>query len=418
MPRQLRHYPRTTIEAHVDDSSSDISRGDISRDDASPRVTRPLRVIQVVNVRWFNATAWYGLFLSSLLRDAGHEVRVICPAGTESFNKARDMGFEPLAVDLNSGNPFSAIGAYRQLRRLVRDFRPHIVNCHRGESFFLWGMLKQSGGFGLVRTRGDQRPPRGNFPNKLLHGTVADAVIATSSGIADAVRNTLHVPENRVHTIFGGGDTRRFYPDAEGRAAMRAMWGIGPETRTIGLVGRFDAVKGQKELIAAYAALLRHKGDGASAMADTRLVLAGFGTTALGEEQVRGWARAAGIAGRVIFPGRCESVRALMNALDLGVVASLGSETIARVALEIMACGVPLVGTRVGVMPDLLYGDALVPPGDEAALEAILRRFLAEPAFGDSLRAAQGERMRTLSERDFLEQTLGVYRDAAPGELF
>ena len=37
----------------------------------------PLRVIQVVNVRWFNATAWYGLFLSRLLKDAGHEVLVL-----------------------------------------------------------------------------------------------------------------------------------------------------------------------------------------------------------------------------------------------------------------------------------------------------------------------------------------------------
>jgi len=388
----------------VDGFSSEISPNGTS-----------LRIIQVVNVRWFNATAWYGLFLASLLRDAGHEVRVICPAGTDSCNKARDMGLDPLTMDLNSGNPVSVISAYGNVRRLVRDFRPHIVNCHRGESFFLWGMLQQSGGFGLVRTRGDQRPPKGNYPNKLLHGRVADAVITTSSGIAGAVRDILHVPESRVHTIFGGVDTRRFYPDAEGRAAMRAAWGIGPETRVVGLVGRFDAVKGQRELIAAFAALMHNVAPG---VPDTRLVLAGFGTTALGEEEVRGWVQAAGIADRVIFPGRCENVRALMNALDLGVVASLASETIARVALEIMACGVALVGTRVGVMPDLLQGNALVPPGDEAAMEGILRRFLTEPAFGESLLAAQKERMQTLSERDFLAQTLAVYRNIVPAKSF
>ena len=57
-----------------------------------------------------------------------------------------------------------------------------------------------------------------------------------------------------------------------------------------------------------------------------------------------------------------------LRALDVGVVASLWSETIARAALEIMACGRPLVSTSVGVMPDLLPASALVAPGDVDAL--------------------------------------------------
>ncbi|SBW11095.1 Glycosyl transferase group 1 [uncultured delta proteobacterium] len=371
----------------------------------TPDPHAPLRVVQVVNVRWFNATAWYGLFLSTLLRDAGHEVRVLGLAGTECFDRARDMGLDPEPLDLNSA--FAAGAAYLRLRRLVREFRPHIVNCHRGESFLLWGLLKKSGGFRLVRTRGDQRPPKGNFPNILLHAKAADAVIATSSGIAAGLREILRVPESRVHTILGGVDTRRFYPDAPGRAAVREALGLLPDQIAIGLVGRFDAVKGQKELLFAYSRLRAMLGDEARRL---RLVLAGFPTSSTSEEAVRGWADAAGVAESVMFPGRCGDVRALMNALDLGVVASLGSETIARVALEIMACGVPLVGTRVGVMPDLLRDDALVPPGDAEATARALCRFVTEPAFGEGLRAAQHERMRDLGEKDFLEKTLAVYR--------
>ena len=46
------------------------------------------------------------------------------------------------------------------LHRLLRKFKPHVVNCHRGEGFFLWAMLRQRmNSFALVRTRGDQRPP-------------------------------------------------------------------------------------------------------------------------------------------------------------------------------------------------------------------------------------------------------------------
>ena len=46
------------------------------------------RSIQVVNVRWFNATAWYGLELARLLNAAGHESRVVSLADTETFAKA------------------------------------------------------------------------------------------------------------------------------------------------------------------------------------------------------------------------------------------------------------------------------------------------------------------------------------------
>lgn len=363
----------------------------------------------MVNVRWFNATAWYGLFLARILRDAGHDVRVLGLGGTDSFAKAVEWGLNPIDCPLNSSNPLRIAEAYGKIRHLVREFSPHIVNCHRGEGFILWSLLKGASSknpFALVRTRGDQRPPKGGFANRYLHSCAADAVIATSSSIAESVRAILHVPPTKVHTIYGGVDTAKFYPDPAGRAQMRATLGLDDGHTAIGLVGRFDAVKGQKELIASFARLRETMGEKA---AGARLVLAGFATSSTSVEEIKKRAGEAGIADAVIYPGRCDDVRALMSALDIGVVASLGSETIARVALEIMACGVPLVGTRVGVMPDLLTDDALVPPGDEKALADVLCRFVSDVAYGRELRSIQEKRMATLSERDFYEQTIGVY---------
>lgn len=370
---------------------------------------RLLRVVQVVNVRWFNATAWYGLFLARLLRDAGHEVRVLGLGGTESFAKAEEWGLAPEHLDLNSLNPLVLARSITRMNSLARSFRPHIVNCHRGEGFALWGLLKRTGGFRLIRTRGDQRPSRASAVNTFLHTCVADAVIATSSCIAASLRNRLAVPAARIHTIYGGVDTRAFYPDPSERSALREAWNLTPEQKAIGLVGRFDTVKGQKELISAFAALAAMTDP---AVSQARLVLAGFSTSSTSEESLRTQVREAGLEGRVIWPGRCATPRALMNALDLGVVASLGSETIARVALEIMACGVPLIGTSVGVMPDLLEKEALLPPGDEPAMTAMLHRFLTDLPFGPRLAAKQHSRMLALRETDFLNQTLAVYSKA------
>lgn len=126
------------------------------------------RSIQVVNVRWFNATAWYGLELARLLNAAGHESRVVALADTETFAKAEEMGLRPLAMPLNAKNPLEFPGLIRDMGRLVRAFRPDVVNCHRGESFLFWGLLK---GMGRIRAcphaRGSAaaqgEPPQPNF---------------------------------------------------------------------------------------------------------------------------------------------------------------------------------------------------------------------------------------------------------------
>ena len=114
----------------------------------------------------------------------------------------------------------------------------------------------------------------------------------------------------------------------------------------------------------------------------------------------------------VTITGKVPDVAACLSALDVGVVASLWSETIARAALEIMACDRPLVSTSVGVMPDLLPASALVPPGDVDALADVLRRAATDAAWCRELAAACSERIATLGDADFLNRTLAVYADA------
>ena len=233
-----------------------------------------MKTIQIINVRWFNATAWYGLYLSKLLREAGHETLVVTQAGTEADRKAKEWGFTPLHFDLNTSNPLKLVRAYFRLYKLVTKFTPDVVNCHRGEGFILWGLLKkQLKSFKLIRTRGDQRLPKNNLPNRWLHTDVADAVVATNSVMARHFINVLNVPESQVSVIFGGVDTNTFQFDAEGRKAFRAEHGYDDSHFVVSMLGRFDEVKGQKELIEAVAKLYHEKG-----MKHLRLMLLGFET--------------------------------------------------------------------------------------------------------------------------------------------
>lgn len=367
-----------------------------------------MRTIQVANVRWFNATAWYALYLARLLHAAGHQTLCLTLPGTEAEAKAREWGLPLRSLDLNAKSPLAQLALYPTLGRLLREFRPDVVNCHRGEAFLHFGLLRRRmGSFALVRTRGDQRPPRANPVNRWLHARAADAVVATNSRMQRHFLEKFGLPAGRVRLIPGGVDTARFAFDPAGRERVRAEFGYGPEHFVVGLLGRFDQVKGQKELVAACAALVHGQG-----LTQVRLLLVGF-PTATSRAEVEGWIAAHGMGAYAAITGERPDVAACLSALDLGAVASLWSETIARAALEIMACGAPLVSTDVGVMPDLLSPAALAPAGNQAALVALLTRAATDAAWREALRAEQARTVGALRGEDFRDATLELYREIA-----
>lgn len=369
-----------------------------------------LRIIQVVNVRWFNATAWYGLTLSRLLKDAGHDVLVLGLPGTESFARAKDMGLSPHGLNLNSTNPARLPALMKKMRTIIKDFKPHIVNCHRGEAFILWGLFKAAGyPFALVRTRGDQRPPKANPANKRLHVRLVDALVSTNSRTTRQCAEAFSLPEDRVFTIPGGVDTQFYRHDPAARARVRSALGYAENDCVVGLLGRLDHVKGQKELIDALCAVRNEVGP--EKFARIRLMLMGF-PTSVSQQEVQGWLHDAQLTEHTVITGKVDDVVGHINAMDLGVIASQGSEAIARAAFEIMACKVPLVGTDVGVMPDLLPPEALAPVASAEDFAALLGKACSSADFRAALQKDQAARMPEFTLPAFLYSTMQVYGHA------
>lgn len=367
---------------------------------------REIRSIQVVNVRWFNATAWYALYLSRLLRRAGHPTLVLALPDTAAFRKAEEWGLEPVGLPLNDLNPLALPGLYGELARLVNEFKPQVVNCHRGESFILWGLLKKHGAYALARTRGDQRPPRNSFANRLLHNQTADAIIATNSATARSFTENLKTDPDKIFTILGGVDTSRFFHDKAAGTALRERLGITRDEFVLGILGRLDPVKG-------HGVLIRALGEAKKSRPGKKLRLLCIGAESnLKNAELELMAAGAGVSAELIITGLVDEVRDYINALDLGVLASTGSEAIARAALEIMACRVPLLSTDVGVMPDLLPRDVLVPLDDAGAMARGLVKCLDDPAWLERLRECGDTAMNGLSPDDFLHNTLAAYEYA------
>ena len=106
--------------------------------------------------------------------------------------------------------------------------------------------------------------------------------------------------------------------------------------------------------------------------------------------------------GRIRFHGRLDKARLyeLIRAASVTVVPSRWHENQPMAVLESFACGVPVVGTELGGLPELItpgVDGEIAAAGDPAALAAALRRLLADPerAF------VMGRAGRVKIERDF-----------------
>ncbi|MFE5334556.1 glycosyltransferase [Isoptericola sp. NPDC056573] len=197
-----------------------------------------------------------------------------------------------------------------------------------------------------------------------------------------------------VERIPLGLDTTVFSPGGD------RPEGRGPRTPgrvRVGYAGRLTAQKGVDVLLAAVA-----RDDALD------LVVAGAGPQ---EARLRG--AAAPLGDRVTFLGPLdtEDLPAFYRGLDVLVVPSVETpglaEQFGRVAVEAMACGTPVVATRVGSVPDVVAGaGVLVAPGDPDALLDGVRQ-ATRPETARALRLAGLDRARECS----WPEVAGRYRD-------
>jgi glycosyltransferase involved in cell wall biosynthesis len=138
----------------------------------------------------------------------------------------------------------------------------------------------------------------------------------------------------------------------------------------VGTVGKMRPEKAHVDLVAATAAL-RAQG------LDVGCVIVGDGTERprIVEEIER-----QGLSGFVVLVGETRDVRPHLAQMDVFALTSTSVETFSNAALEAMACGVPVVCSRIGGMEELIShgGGVSYTPGDVPELTAVLARLLSD----------------------------------------
>ncbi len=239
----------------------------------------------------------------------------------------------------------------------------------------------------------------------------SDAVTAVSGFLARETREVFGV-QRPVEVIANFVDPRRFRPRED--PAARARFAR-PEEMLLVHASNFREVKNLPAVVAAFAEVARAR--------PARLLLLGDGPE-LAPTLAR--LQELGLADRVSAPGM---VQALEDVLPLGDVLLLPSwhESFGLVALEAMACGVPVIATDRGGTDEFLddgVNGFLRAPDDHAGIAAAalalaadpgLQRHLAEEARRDAAERF-GARCVLRQYVDLYDRVLaGASRDSAAG---
>ena len=284
----------------------------------------------------------------------------------------------PVARDLEaSGIPVISLGLRKRdprwccapllLGQALRRFAPNVVHAHLSQATLVARVARWIYRVPLLidsihYTEGE--PAWKGVAYRLTSG-LSDATSVLSD---QALRHQVQVKAVRPDKLFivpNGIDTDRFKRDQVCRTEMRAKLRL-DNTFTWVAVGRFVEEKDHETLIQAVRDMRRH-------VSASRLLMVGGGPRS---RVIRDLVASYSLEDTVSLIGPVRDVRPYLNSADAFVLSSL-REGLPMALLEAMSMELPVVGTAVGAIPDVVIEGRtgyLVAPSDPDALAQAMRR--------------------------------------------
>ncbi len=192
--------------------------------------------------------------------------------------------------------------------------------------------------------------------------------------------------EDKIVVRYLGVDTERFVPDPSARALWAREFSVGADELILSTVSYLRLFKNPHVLVETCKELADRK-------VPARLFVAGDGEIL---PSLRDLSKQLGVEDRIHWLGNVPDPKSLLQASDIFVLASVG-EAFGLVLAEAMACGVPIVGSRSGSLPEVVaegLTGLLATPLDPRAFADQLETLARNPELRKRMAVAAVERVR------------------------
>jgi glycosyltransferase involved in cell wall biosynthesis len=275
-------------------------------------------------------------FLAKELAKKGHQVYVGCRKESLLFSMVEKSSAKPVPMVFNGRFDLKNI---RHIRDLVKEFGIELINAQSSYDRYTAVFAKWLYRLNVCVVHTRRQPSRSleNIVHKFIYVKGTDSIVVVS-GELKKMFIAQGYPENHIKVIYNGASFER-YRDVSSNALseLRKKYELKETDTVIGCVSR---MKKQEQLIAA----LQYVDP------SYKVLFVGIpeGSLDLFTEKY-------GIKNEIIYAGTIDNVTVLdyYKLMNVQVLPSI-SDGFGMVLIEAMACGVPVIGTKFGGIPEVI----------------------------------------------------------------
>ena len=353
-------------------------------------------ILILINVRWWNASAFYALNTARVLKKYGNRVWVGTKKESPPGKKCIEWNLPHVELNFEGYNILKLIKNFYRLLKFVKENNIHIINTHRPEDNTFGALLKLiHPSVKFVITRGDRRKIRKNLFSKLIYQKIADRIIITCKAIYHQNLDVLEKVKSKVSVIYGSVNEDLFVIKKKRKEILKELK-IKPGKIIVGMAGRFDYVKDQYTF-------LKIASEVSKEIKNVHFILAGK-EEHIKINEMKQIAKTYNIYDKLTIINYTSNIQDIMNTFDICLILSTFSETISRVVMEYLFLGKPVIGTDINVIKELIkdkYNGYIIKPGDfkKGARKVI------KLCKDRHLRKLMGKRSRMLYKKNYNEKT-------------
>ena len=347
--------------------------------------------------------------LGKMLAEKGHEVHFITSSTPFRLNKTYANIYSH-QVEVNTYSVFQYapydIALATKIAEVIKNEELDLLHVHYAIPHAVCAILGRDmagSDIGIVTTlHGTDITVLGSdssLKESIRYGIEkSDIVTAVSNSLRDQTYELIH-PDKTIETVYNFVDEREYFPRDSSK--LKSDLGIEADEKVMIHVSNFRNVKRVQDIVETFSQVRRQLA--------CKLLLVGDGPE-MGRviQQVRDL----GLDDDVLFLGKREGIAEFYNISDIKLLLS-EKEAFGLVLLEAMACGVPVIGSNIGGMPEIIdpgVNGYLVELGDTQKAADYAVQMLSDETQLEKLR--QGA-LKTVSERfhssKILEQYEGLY---------
>lgn len=349
-----------------------------------------------------------------LVRIHGDEVLLITgpspgPEGSLMDRIGDDVPLRLVPSLIRSIRPWSDLGAYGELRKILREFKPEIVHTHSAKA----GILGRAAAYSLkvpaiVHTV--HGAPFHQYQNFIVRESYrrcerwaakrTDAIIGVADAMCDMMILSNVAPREKFRTIYSGMETKPFLESAALRKTTRERLGFDDRHVVIGKIARLFHLKGHDDVIDAAVNIVRKN-------QDVRFLFVGDGIL---NARLKDRISALGMEKFFVFTGLVppEVVPEMISAMDVVVHASL-REGLARVLPQALLSGKPAVSYDIdGAREVVIDGETgrLIPARSIELLGETILELAADPDLRNKMGQEGRKRFAERFEHEYMTREI------------